>query len=109
MDKREAVRVPVRVPALCRSQGVVIDGFVEDVSRTGLFLRAPKLVAAGSSAEIELELPGEPPLYLNAEVVRVEHSPERAGMGLRIMVDPQDGRPLANFIMRQHATLRGAG
>lgn len=106
MDKREAVRVPVRVPALCRSHGVVIDGFVEDVSRTGLFLRAPKLVAAGSAAEIELELPGEPPLYLNTQVVRVEHSPQRAGMGLRILVGAQNGRPLANFIMRQHATRR---
>jgi PilZ domain len=106
MDKREAARVPVRVPALCRSQGVVIDGLVEDVSRTGLFLRAPKLMATGSSAEIELEMPGEPPLYLNAEVVRVEHSSKRAGMGLRIIVDAQESRQLANFIMRQHATLR---
>jgi hypothetical protein len=39
-------------------------------------------------------------------VVRVENNPQRAGMGLRIMVDAQDGRPLANFIMRQHQTLR---
>jgi hypothetical protein len=106
MDKREAARVPVRVPALCRSQGVVIDGFVEDLSRTGLFLRAPKLMAAGSSAEIQLDLPGEPPLYLNAEVVRVEHGPTRAGMGLRFMVDAEDSRMLANFILRQHATSR---
>ena len=106
MDKREAVRIPVRVPALCRSLGVVIDGFVEDVSRTGLFLRTPKLVAAGSPAEIELELPGEAPLNLHTEVVRVEHRPERAGMGLRIIVDIQDRRTLANFIMRQHATTR---
>jgi uncharacterized protein (TIGR02266 family) len=106
MDKREAVRVPVRVPALCRSCGVVIDGFVEDLSRTGLFLRASKVMATGSSAEIQLSLPGEAPLQLNAEVVRVEHNMERAGMGLRIVHDAQDCRPLANFIMRQHATLR---
>ena len=106
MDKREAVRVPVRVPALCRSQGVVIDGTVEDLSRTGLFLRASALMAEGSSAEIHLNLPGEPPLQLNAEVVRVEQTEERAGMGLRIVPDGQDGRSLANFIMRQHATLR---
>ena len=106
MDKREAVRIPVRVPALCRSLGVVIDGFVEDVSRTGLFLRTPKLVATGSPAEVELELPGEPSLNLHVEVVRVEQRPERAGMGLRIIVDIQDRRMLANFIMRQHETLR---
>jgi PilZ domain len=106
MDKREAVRVPVRVQALCRSRGEVIDGLVENLSRNGLFLRAPRMMAAGSSAEIELDLPGEPPLHLNAEVVRVEHDSHRAGMGLRIIVDGQDGRPLANFIMRQHATRR---
>jgi hypothetical protein len=106
MDKREAVRVPVRVPALCRSQGLVIDGFVEDLSRTGMFLRASAVMATGSSAEIQLNLPGEPPLQLNAEVVRVEDTQERAGMGLRIVLDAQDCRPLANFIMRLHATLR---
>jgi len=106
MDKREAVRVPVRVPAQCRAHGVVIDGVVEDMSRSGLFLRAPKLVATGSSAEIALDLPGEPPLHLNAEVVRLEHSSQRAGMGLRIIVDADDSRQLANFIMRQHATQR---
>src|SRR5688500_4415257 len=106
MDKRTAVRVAVRVPALCRSRGLVIDGLVEDLSRTGLFLRAPELMAAGSSAEIELDLPGEPPLLLTAQVVRVEHNPQRAGMGLRLIVEEQDRRPLANFIMRQHQTLR---
>jgi hypothetical protein len=88
---------------------MVIDGFVEDLSRTGLFLRAPKLVATGSPAHIELEMAGEPPLHLAAKVVRVEHSPKRAGMGLRILDDARNSRPLANFIMRQHATLRGAG
>jgi hypothetical protein len=106
MDKREAVRVPVRVPALCRSRGLVIDGFVEDMSRTGLFLRAPELMAAGSSAEIQLDLPGEPPLHLTAEVVRVEHNRQRAGMGLRLIVSEADRAQLANFIMRQHQTLR---
>src|ERR1700759_1429279 len=106
MDKREAARVPVRVPAVCRSEGLVLDGFVEDLSRTGMFLRSGKLMAMGSSAEIHLNWPGEPPLQLTAEVVRVEHGEDREGMGLRIITDAQDGRPLANFIMRQHATLR---
>lgn len=106
MDKRAAVRVSVRFPALCRSDGEVIDGFVEDLSRTGLFLRAEKLVAMGSAAEIQLHVPGEPPLQLTAEVVRVEDTVRRVGMGLRILLEEQDGRPLANFIMRRHATLR---
>ncbi|HEY0191381.1 MAG TPA: PilZ domain-containing protein [Kofleriaceae bacterium] len=106
MDKREAARVPVRVPALCRSLGLVIRGFVEDVSRNGLFLRAPKLVAKGSQARIELEMPDGERLCLEAEVVRVEHNDERAGMGLRLIVEPAARRPLANFIMRHHARAR---
>lgn len=104
MDKRDAVRVPVRVPARCRcSSGIEIDGLVEDVSRSGLFLRAPELIRPGSVAEIDLELPGEGILHLEVAVVRVEHRPERAGMGLRVVERPDTSRPLANFIMRQHA------
>ncbi|HEU0031870.1 MAG TPA: PilZ domain-containing protein [Kofleriaceae bacterium] len=103
MDKREAVRVPVRVRARCRCSGIVIDGLVEDVSRSGLFMRAPKWIRPGSSAEIEVDLPGEAPLQLEVCVVRVEHSSQRAGMGLRFVERPESSRPLANFIMRQHA------
>jgi len=104
MDKREAVRVPVRVRARCRCSGIEIDGFVEDVSRTGLFLRAPKWIRPGSSAEISLDLPGQETLHLEVCVVRVEHSSERAGMGLKFVERPEVSRPLANFIMRQHAS-----
>ena len=50
MDKRAAVRVPVRVRAHVRAHGLVIDGLVEDVSRSGLFMRAPKIVGLGATA-----------------------------------------------------------
>jgi hypothetical protein len=107
MDKREAVRVPVRVRAQFRAQGVVIDGLVEDVSRSGLFMRSPRQVGPGSEAEIHLDLPGEAEtLHLFAEVVRVELEP-RAGMALRFLGDVErNRRPLANFIMRQHFVTR---
>jgi uncharacterized protein (TIGR02266 family) len=106
MDKRAAVRVPVRVRVQCRSQGAVIDGLVEDVSRSGLFLRAPRLVHEGSTLEIDLDLPGEEMLRVSAEVVRVESTP-RAGMGVKFVGDgDRNRRPLANFIMRQHQTIR---
>ncbi len=68
-----------------------------------MFLRSPRLVNPGSSAEVALDLPGQETLHLTAEVVRVEDEP-RAGMGLRFVGDA--ARPLANFIMRQHATTR---
>jgi hypothetical protein len=103
MDKREAVRVPVSVRAQCKcSGGVVIDGLIEDVSRSGLFLRAPAWVGSGSIAELEVDLPGEETLLLSAEVVRVEHSDERAGMAFKFVDEPERNRPLANFIMQHH-------
>jgi hypothetical protein len=102
MDKREAVRVPVRVRAQCRYSGMVIDGLVEDMSRSGLFLTTSKAIRPGTSAEIELDLPGEETLHLVVEVVRVT----RGGMGLRFIDEREPSRPLANFIMRQHQSFR---
>lgn len=106
MDKRAAVRVPVRVRVQCRAHGLVIDGLVEDVSRNGLFLRVPRPVFEGSTLEIDLALPGEETLHLTAQVVRVESTP-RPGMGVKFVGDGErHRRPLANFIMRQHQTIR---
>lgn len=75
----------------------MIDGLVEDVSKSGLFLRADLALGEGSSAELDLEVPGEPPVHLTAEVVRVDGS---GGMAFKFVEQPS--RPLANFIMRQH-------
>jgi PilZ domain len=107
MDKREAVRVPVQMRARCRAFGIVIDGLVEDVSRSGLFMRAPRQIRPGSVTEIDLDLPGEATIHLPAEVVRVEESP-RLGMALKFTaVAAQAKLPLANFIMKQHANVIG--
>jgi len=98
MDKREAVRIPVKVQARCRCHdGLVIDALVEDLSKSGLFLRADLSLDEGSSAELDLDVPGEPPMHLNAEVVRVDPD---GGMAFKFSEQPS--RPLANFIMRQH-------
>jgi hypothetical protein len=106
MDKRAAVRVPVRARAQFRADGLVIDGLVEDVSRSGLFMRAPRQIDPGALADLDLDLPGEETIHLKAEVVRVEHEP-RAGMALRFVgAIERHRRSLANFIMRQHASSR---
>jgi len=102
MDKREAVRVPVRVRARCRCEDTVVDGLVEDMSRSGLFMRAPKWIGIGSAAEVVLDLPGAETLRLNAQVVRIDDD----GMGLRFVDQDRTRRSLANFIMRQHQTSR---
>ena len=106
MDKREAVRVPTRVRARCRSHGVVVDGLVEDVSRSGLFLRDSNGIREGTEAELDIELPGDETLRLAVEVVRVEPGDEGVGMGLRFVERPERSRLLANFIMRQHEASR---
>lgn len=102
MDKREAVRVPVRVRARCRTDDTVLDGLVEDLSRSGLFMRVPSWIGVGSSAEIVIDLPGSESLKLMAQVVRVD----RGGMGLRFVDQDRTQRSLANFIMQQHQKRR---
>ncbi|MEP6864080.1 MAG: PilZ domain-containing protein [Deltaproteobacteria bacterium] len=103
MDKREAVRVPVQVRARCRTDGLVRDGLVEDVSRSGLFLRIdPAELEPGADAEIDLDLPGEETLHLQVTVVRVEDQ-TRTGVALKFAGDSSTARmPLANFIMKSH-------
>ena len=69
-------------------------------------MRSPRQLGPGESAELDLDLPGEETLHISAEVVRVETEP-RAGMALRFVGDVErNRRPLANFIMRQHHTIR---
>jgi hypothetical protein len=80
----------------------VVDGLVEDMSRSGLFLRTPRPIGLGVSTEIDLDLPGQETLRLTARVVRVDDG----GMGLRFIDQDRTRRSLANFIMRQHATTR---
>jgi hypothetical protein len=80
---------------------MVIDGTVEDISRCGVFFRGVRSIRAGASTVIQLELPGESRVQLMAQVVRVNAT----GMGLRFVGEVERSRrPLANFIMRCHAT-----
>ena len=103
MDKREAVRVPVRVHARVRAHDEMFDGTVEDISRSGLLFTAPHRARLGDTAEIELELSGQQ-LRIVAEVVRIVDEPG-AGLGLRFVGQTErTRRPLANFIMHCHAT-----
>lgn len=74
----------------------MIDGTVEDLSKSGLFLKADLSLDEGSAAELDLEVPGEAPLHLAARVVRVDDG----GMAFKFAEQPS--RPLANFIMKQY-------
>ena len=81
----------------------MLDGLVEDVSRSGLFLRIdPSELEPGADAEIDLDLPGEETLHLQVKIVRVEDE-ARMGVALKFAGDSSTARmPLANFIMKSH-------
>jgi uncharacterized protein (TIGR02266 family) len=100
-EQRTAQRIPVRLRAQYRSSGAIIDGYVDSLSRTGLFLLADLLDTPGTEAVVDLALPGGvEPLRLTGEVVRVDTRPGRSGMGIRFdaLADPAR-RPLANFMI----------
>ena len=108
-EKRAAQRIPVRLRARYQSNGAVIDGTVDSLSRTGLFLRADLLDTPGTEAMIVLDLPGnDAPLSLPGEVVRVDARPGKSGMGIRFgALGDGDRRPLANFMIESsYSTLR---
>lgn len=99
-EKRSAHRIAVKLRASFRSSQVVIEGWVSDLSRLGLFLRSDYLDEPGSAGTVELELPDGAPLKLPGEVVRVETVPDRAGMAIQFAALPDDTRrPLANFMI----------
>lgn len=103
-EKRSAHRIAVRLRASFRSDQAVIEGWVSDLSRLGLFLCSDYLDQPGATGTIDLELPdhlvGSTPLRLTGEIVRVETTPDRAGMGIRFDALTDDARrPLANFMI----------
>src|SRR5688572_25936105 len=99
-EKRSAHRINVKLRASFRSSQAVIEGWVCDLSRLGLFLCSEYLDEPGSIGTVELELPDGAPLKLPGEVVRVETTPDRAGMAIQFDQLPDDARrPLANFMI----------
>jgi|SRR5688572_3116450 hypothetical protein len=99
-EKRSAHRITVKLRASFRSSQAVIEGWVCDLSRLGLFLQADYLDEPGTAGTIDLELPDGEPLRLPCEIVRVDMTPEHGGMAIRFGALPDDTRrPLANFMI----------
>jgi uncharacterized protein (TIGR02266 family) len=107
-EKRSAHRIAVRLRASFRSSQAVIEGWVCDLSRLGLFLQSDYLDEPGSHGTVDLELPDGEPLRLPGEIVRVDTDTERPGMAIRFDDLPDAARrPLANFMIEtSYQTLR---
>jgi len=107
-EKRSAHRIAVRLRASFRSNQAVIEGWVSDLSRLGLFLESDYLDEPGSSGTVEFDLPDGEPLRLPGEIVRVDTDVERPGMAIRFGHLPDSTRrPLANFMIEtSYQTLR---
>jgi len=101
-EKRSSQRVPVKVRARYRSELVSLDGWVANLSRCGLFLTTDLLDCEGSTAVLELAIPGGEPVNVNCEVVRVDLEPGTSGMGVRFQGLTKDHqRLLANFMIER--------
>jgi PilZ domain len=106
--------VPERSEAPGRSSAPAIVGVVEDLSRTGLFLRTQHTLPPGTSTTVILELPLELSeeavgavgavgrVCLHGQVVRVGQG-ARAGLGVHFASEQPARRQLANYLMRCHA------
>jgi len=99
-EKRSAHRIAVRLRASFRSSAAVIEGWVLDLSRLGLFLASEFLDEPGAEGTIDLELPDGEALRLPGEIVRVDTAPDRPGMAIRFgALNDEMRRPLANFLI----------
>jgi hypothetical protein len=99
-DRRSSQRIPVALRAQYRSSTTVLDGVVEDLSRSGMFIVTEAVDVPGADARIDVELPGDGRVQVRAEVVRVGERDGRRGIAVRIARDDEARRPLANFMMR---------
>lgn len=67
IQRRESVRVPVRLPVTVTEGGLKSDGLLVDLSVEGALMRCPTLWSSGT--ELSLELPLAKPLQVKAEVI----------------------------------------
>lgn len=110
-ERRGASRVAVNLPVRYRSGAVSLSGRVSNLSRNGLFMLSEQLDRAGADVTLSLALPGENPLTLSGEVVRVVAAGQRpGGMAIRFrQVAAAVRRRLANYMIERSYQARPRG
>ena len=103
-DSRRSARLDVKLRALYLTNDLVVDGLVDDLSRTGLFLHSLDCDQVGTQGVLMVALPDREPVRFDAKVVRVENAGRR-GMALYFDDAAVGHVALANFLMQRHADL----
>ena len=102
-EKRRGHRIRVNLKARYQSEAAALEGWVNNLSRYGMFIRSDFLDDQGAQVNVNLTIPGhDDPLQLVGEVVRVDTRPLSSGMGIRFssMATPIR-RALANFMIER--------
>lgn len=108
-ERRLENRVQVNLPARCSSDAAALDGWIANLSRTGVFLRSQYLDVTGAEVDLVFDLPGDRlPIAVRGRVVRVSEQAMCPGMGIRFTAVSDGARHrLANF-MAHRSRGRGA-
>jgi uncharacterized protein (TIGR02266 family) len=104
-DRRESVRIPVRMRVAFRSEGELAQSLMTNLSRRGVFVETEHPLEIGERLELRIQV--EHPdreLIVPAEVVSHGIGPKlsmRRGMGLRIHeLDPETDAKFADLYER---------
>jgi hypothetical protein len=97
-ERRSNRRVPLVTRAIVHVRGALLDGVVEDVSETGVFVRLVRLLSAGTRVRVRFLLP-EGRFEAGATVVRFRlNDPRGPGVGLHFHdVAAEDAARLAAY------------
>lgn len=103
-DRRGSARIRVKLFVRYHSDSVLLDGWVENLSYNGLFIRSDVLDIEGQRVKLWLTIPGQPsPVLVDGEVARIDAQSAQTGMGIRFLnISPLERRRLANFMIERH-------
>ena len=103
-EKRKHRRQLVNLQATYRSESLIIEAFVLNLSQGGLFISCMQVDSIGTTAEVSIEFPGEAdPLVLHGSVAWSDPTNPQLGMGLRFRQLGKEPRlAIANFLLQSH-------
>lgn len=111
-NRRAETRIPCMFQVRFRSERDFIQCYSSDLAAHGIFIETPHTLEVGATVEVEVDVPGQPPLRLGGTVARVSEvtrdSVQVPGIGVRLVAgDLAEMHALAHEL-RRPARLEGA-